>query len=49
MTEEGMSLKNDFHKESQGPDLQDPASGSFWLSWAGSPLGETKEKLNFSK
>lgn len=29
ITEQGMSQKNDFYKESQGPDLQDPASSSF--------------------
>jgi len=28
-TEEGMFQKNDFYKESQGPDLWDPASSSF--------------------
>lgn len=29
ITEEGMSQKNDFYKESKGPDLWDPASSSF--------------------
>lgn len=32
VTEEGMSQKNDFDKESQGPDLWDSTSTSFQLS-----------------